>query len=243
MSDTTEAAGSCLTFDAGLLSRGWLAASLAAGADETLPILDGTLLIETYDDGVRLTSTDRYMLLTTWVAADGSDPDAERSLEEAPTSSTVVRDPDARGRALLSYLKKLSAKAAKDSLPLPMVNLHVGVLADEGDEAGFPGMELQQVVIDFPEHEKLALPVVHGEFPAYRSILLGHQPKRTAGISLNPELFSRLGQVGKITGGYAQCAFAGPDGGVAVEIAGVLLPPVVRGVLMPVRTAEIEAAA
>lgn len=231
-----------LTFDAGLLARGWLAASLAVGSDDTLPILTG-LLIESYEDGVRLTSTDRYMVLTTWLSADGREPDDEREVEEAPLRSTVVLDPDGRAKALLSYLRKLSAKAAKDEIPAPLVNLSVGVPADDEGAPSFPGMELEQVVIDFPDHEKLALPICEGVFPAYRSILLGHEPKRTQTFSFNPELFARLGQVGKITGGFVDCTLAGPDGMVAIEVSGALLPPVIRGGVMPVKKAEIEAAA
>lgn len=55
--------------------------------------------------------------------------------------------------------------------------------------------------------------------------------------------FARLGQVGKITGGFVDCTLAGPDGMVAIEVSGALLPPVIRGGVMPVKKAEIEAAA
>jgi hypothetical protein len=230
-----------LTFDAALLARGWLATVLATGADDSLPILCGTLLIESYPEGVRFAATDRYMALTTWVPRLGSDVD-DMPLDVAPDSSVVVCDPDGRGKALLTYLRKVAKAAAKDSLPMPQVVLHLGVPADDGDEPGFPGMERLQVVIDYPEHEKLALPIVQGDYPAYRTLLVEQKSKATANLALGPDILLRLAQAAKVVGGFLRCQFSGPDGAVAVEIESDD-GAVVRGVAMPVRLAEIEAVA
>jgi len=224
-----------LTFDAGYLARGWLATHLATGADEETPVICGTLLIETFTDGVRLTATDRTILLSTWVPCTNDDP--EPSLDVAPDGVAVVRDPDGRGKALLSYLRKLAAKAAKDGAPAPLVTLHVGVPAEEGDAAGFPGMELDTVVIDYPEHERVVLPTVNGTFPDYRTLLFGHTAKRTDIIGLSSDNFLRLGQAAKILGGFIRCSFAGTKSAVGVEIG---VAPSVRGVVMPIAIAEIE---
>lgn len=223
-----------LTFDADVLARGWIATNVATGDDDQHPILCGTLLIEVYSDGVRLTATDRYMLLTTWVSAQGRDTEDERDLDEAPDDVLVVRDPDGRGRALLAYLRKLAVKAAKDELPAPDVQLLLRAPAEEGDEAGFPGMELECVVIEYPGHEKVSLPIVQGTYPSYRTLLLGHDPKSTRQLAVAGDLLARLGQVTKTTGGYVQCTLAGPRGFVAVEFAGTLPPLPIRGGVMPV---------
>lgn len=228
-------------FDAGTLARGWLAVSLASGSDEATPIIDRTLLVESYHDGVRLAATDRYMVLSAWIPAAGVE--AERSLDEAPSESVVVRDPDGRGRALLAYLRKLAAKAAKDEIPLPQVALYLNEPVEEGTEAGFPGMELRQVVIDYPDHEKLALPIVQGEYPAYRSLLLGHTSIATRNVAIAGEFMARLGQIGKILGSHVRCSFAGDTGMVGVEVENALVPPYIRGGVMPVKQAEIEAVA
>lgn len=230
-----------LTFDAGLLARGWLATSLASGTDDSIPILCGTLLIESYPEGVRLAATDRYMALTTWVRASSGGVD-DMPLDVAPDSSVVVCDPDGRGKALLTYLRKVSTKAAKDDLPLPQIVLHLGVPADDGDEPGFPGMERLQVVIDYPEHEKLALPIVQGEFPAFRTLLVEQKSKAIPNLAFGADILLRLAQAAKVVGGFLKCEFSGPDGSVAVEVESVD-GAVVRGVAMPVRLAEIEAAA
>lgn len=232
-----------LTFDAGLLARGWLATSLATGSDESVPVLYGTLLIETYSDGVRLTATDRYMALTAWVSAVDRDADDERALDEAPNGVVIVRDPDGRGKALLTYLRKVAAKAAKDETPAPQVTLAVNVPADDGAEPGFPGMELRQVVLDYPEHEKLTLPIVQGEFPAYRSLLIERDSASVAGLNLAADLVNRLGQAAKALGGWLQFGFSGPDSAVAIEIIGALNGPTVRGVVMPIRSASDSAIA
>lgn len=236
--------GASLTFDAGLLARGWLAVSLAAGSDEALPILCGTLAIETYSDGIRLTSTDRYMLLTAWISADGRDADDERGIEEAPDAVTVARDPDSRGRALLGYLNKLAARALKDSLPVPLVSLHVDVPADDDtSEPSFPGMELRQVILDYPDHEKLALPIVQGEYPNWREIIAGHKPQRTQNVTIAPDLLLRIGKVGKLAGGFVNCTLGGDRGMVAVEVSREDFQPTIRGGIMPIRLAEVEAVA
>jgi hypothetical protein len=230
-----------LTFDAGTLARGWLATIAASANDENVPVLDGTLLIETFSDGARLTATDRTILLTTWIPSTDSTDD-EQGLDVAPESVTVVRDPDGRGKALLSYLRKLATKAAKeDALVLPVATLHVGVPAEEGDEAGFPGMELDTVVIEYPEHERVVLPTVDGTFPNYRTLLAGHTPKRTDRIAFSPLNLERLAQVGKVLGAMVHTTLAGPKSAVAVEVGTVA--PVVRGVVMPVAVAELEAVA
>lgn len=225
------------TFDAGLLARGWLATHLATGVDEDTPILYGTLLIEMFTDGARLTATDRTLLLSTWVPCTNAVDEPIPPLDVAPESVTVIRDPDNRGKALLSYLRKLAAKAAKDDQPAPLVTLNIGVPADEGDESGFPGMELEQVVIDYPEHERVALPTVNGTFPDYRTLLLRHESKRTDVVHLGAENLRRLGEVGRIIGGYIRCGLSGTKGAVALEIGEV------RGVVMPVAVAEIVSVA
>jgi hypothetical protein len=231
-----------LTFDAGVLSRGWLATHLATGTDEEVPALYGTLLIETFAEGVRLTATDRTLLLSTWVPADDpAEAHDDIPLDIAPVSTTLIRDPDGRGKALLTYLRKVSAKAAKDELPIPQIDLHIGVPAEDGDEPGFPGMELQTVVIDYPEHERVVLPTVEGTFPDYRQLLIGHEAKRMDSVRLGGDNMARLGQVAKTVGGFVHCTFGGPKKAVAVQCGD--LPPVVRGVVMPIAVAEIASVA
>lgn len=231
------------TFDAGILSRGWLATHLATGTDEDVPVLYGTLLIETFADGVRLTATDRMLLLSTWVPGARVPVGCpEPALDEAPDTVTVVRDPDSRGRALLTYLRKLAAKAEKDEQPAILVDLHVGVPAEEADEPGFPGMELSTVVIEYPEHERVVLPTVDGTFPDYRRLLVGHESKRMDVVAFGGDNMARLGQVAKVVGSFVHCTFGGPKKAVAVEVG--VVPPVVRGVVMPVATGvELEAVA
>ena len=224
---------SALTFDAGVLARGWLATTLAAGNDEEVPVLYKTLLVEAYDDGVRLTATDRYMLLTAWLPTIDADPERERGLDEAPDETVIVRDPDGRGRALLSYLRKAAAKAAKDEMPAPRVVLRLNEPVDDGEEPGFPGMELRQVVIDYPDHEKLALPIVQGDYPSYRTILVTHKPEARQEFALAGEYLARAGQVGKIIGGFVRCIVGAERSMVAVEVSSDLAPTV-RGGIMPI---------
>lgn len=227
-----------LNFDGGILARGWLSAFLAASQDPEQPVLDRTMHLEVYSDGIRLSATDRYMLLSAWIPSlDGF---AERALDEAPDHTLVIRDEDARAKGLMSYLRKLSAKAAKDELPPPEVRIRLGVEAEEGAEPGFPGMELEQVAVELPGAEALRLPVVDGTYPAWRTILLAHKPGKVGAVGLNPEILGRFASLGKIHGGFLRCTFSSPKTMALLEPAGGLTenPPIIRGGFMPVRLDE-----
>jgi hypothetical protein len=102
-------------------------------------------------------------------------------------------------------------------------------------------MELEQVVLDYPDHERVALPTVNGTFPDYRALLLRHEVKRTDIVSLGAENMRRLGEVGRVLGSYVRCSLSGAKGAIAVEVG--VLSPVVRGVVMPVAVAEIASVA
>lgn len=234
-----------LTFDAGLLARGWLAAYLATGNDEAVPALYRSVLVEVYDDGVRLTSSDRIMLLSAWVPVfkDGGYLQEEPpGIDVAPNHVSIARDVDLRAKALLGYLRRVAAKAAKDELPKPTVDLHVGVEAEDlGEEVAFPGMELEQVVLDFPGRERVALPTVNSNFPDYRKLLAEHRAKRTDKIVLGVENSVRVGQAAKILGQHVRYSFSGATGAISVDIGDVA--PLVHGIVMPVRRGEEGAAA
>lgn len=229
-----------LTFNAGPLARGWLATYLATGTDETLPALYRTVCVEIHDEGVRLTASDRIMLLSAWVPVADAKSDQAPGLDVAPRYTAIARDDDGRAKALCSYLRRVAVKAAKDELPEPTVQVHVGVTAEElGDEIGFPGMELEQVVLDFPGRERVALPTVNATYPDFRSLLLGHSAKRTDTIVMGVDNSVRLGQAAKILGAPVRHSFSGTRGAVAVEIGD--LAPYVRGVVMPIKREEAAA--
>jgi hypothetical protein len=229
-----------LTFDAGLLARGWLSAFLATGSDPEVPVLYQTLRLEAFGDGIRLTATDRYMLLSAWIpTVDGI---GERGIDEIPDHSLTFCDHDTRAKGFVSYLKKLADRAVKEDRPAPQVNLRLGVAADEGDSPGFPGMELEQVAIEFPDSETVRLGVVEGEYPAWRALLADHKPVKADNFALNPDLLSRVSALGKIHGAYLRFTLGGARKMLLLEPV-TDVPPVIRGGLMPVTLKAAEAVA
>lgn len=234
-----------LTFDAGILARGWLSAFLASGSDtEGVPIICQTLNLEVFgEQGVRFTATDRYMLLTAWVPTLATNSEAaEPSLDESPDLSLTFRDHDGRAKGLLTYLLKLAKRAAKDDLPMPTVELRLGVHADEGNAPSFPGMEREQVALDYPGSESVRCDLVEGNYPDFRAILLSHKPTRADHVVLNPDLLGRIAAIGKLYGSHLRFTHGGTGKMVALAPVVEDMPPILRGGLMPVRMAEDIAA-
>ena len=104
------------------LARAWQASLFAAADDEARPIIHRSVLIEIYDDhGVRLVSTDSYVLAHIWVPLDKLGDNLEPEVAELPDSSVVVSDADKRGLGLLQYMRKLYRKEEDETAIPPVV--------------------------------------------------------------------------------------------------------------------------
>lgn len=223
-----------MLFDAGILARGWLSVALASGRDP-YPVLDRTVHVEMYATGVRLTASDRYLVLTTWVPdlAHGADEPAP-DIDEAPMSSVAASDLHGRGKGLLEHLLKLvreqedveTADPIECRLAVTKANLPEGVMALEGTDG-------QDLIIAHPEHSQESLPIVQGEFPNWRGMVAGHHSRSTQVVALNPY---RLAAVAKLARYHPdECPilwnFGGSDYPAAIEVGNSF--PHVSGLVMP----------
>jgi hypothetical protein len=213
------------------LARRWLSVSVAAATDKDRPALYKTVCVEVFEGrGARLTSTDSYLLLTTWVPLvdeRGSEPP---TLDEAPDVTVVAIDPDYRAAGLLRYALQLDARD-EEAAPLEL-KLGVGIV-HEADAGTFEGMEPRWVTLEVPSMERVQLPIYEGAYPSWRVIESAFTAQRTTGVALNPEILGRLGPLAK----YWPLAallwhFGGEEKLARLELD--VVPPI-DGLVMPIR--------
>lgn len=225
-----------MRFDAPTLARAWLSVAQASSADKDLPTLNKTVAIEEYLHGVRLVSTDRFVLLTAWVPNIDTDTDAEPALDEAPDRTVIAADVDGRCRNLLGYVLSLANRDEHyqyEDLELRIsfdVRLPAG---SSGDAETLEGMEPIYTVFDVPDTEKVWVPVMQADYPSWRTIIHGFMSEMTDKISFNPELVERVTKVRRWSDGHLYWSFGGPDRAAMVDYRDS--DPHVSGVVMPVR--------
>lgn len=224
-------------FDARTLARGWLSVALAYRKDPDRPALDRTILIEEFEHGVRLTATDSYVLLYTWCPSIDGDLESPASFDEAPVTTAVAWDPDARARGFLGYALGLAIAADKrDVGEVIRVDLRLLELGMDPNaaELGFDGMEARFVTLEMADRERLQVPTFEGVYPEWRRLVALFEPKTTTDIGLNPEVIGRLAKLGKL---HEETPIVWTFGG-EVAMARLDLPrsdPHISGVVMPVR--------
>ena len=225
-----------MRFDGADLAHTWLAVAQASATDKRSdPLLFKTVAIEEFHNGVRLTATDRFMLLTAWIS--DVDSDNPPSLDEAPDRVIVARDADGRARSLMGYVCALHARLDKESRELDGIDVEITFDARLPAGSQIPptldGLEPTYVVLSVPDVERVYLEVVSGEFPEWRKLVHDHDAKRTSKISLRPDLVERLAKVGKHADGPLVWQFGGEDSTALVSFRES--DPFVHGVVMPVK--------
>lgn len=229
-------------FDGSLLARGWLSTAVASSTDKERAALHRTVSIEAFSTGVRLVSTDSYVLLRAWVPNVEHPFEREPSLDEAPYARAIAMDPHGRARSFLAHVLKLCRNAEKaDELP-PEVRMNLGVVDEVSAEVqpSFAGLEARYVVLELPDAERLKLLTYEGVFPEWRN--LRFTPEATTAIALNPEIVGRLSTLAK----YLPGASLGFEWGGTLGVARMTarygtddVPmtdvPAVEGLVMPCR--------
>ncbi len=227
MTDQTSYAVDAQTF-----ARAWLSVALASGKDLTSPLLDKTVAIEAHADGVLLVATDRYVLLSAWVPRVEKNLAPPPEVSELPAETYVAADPDGRCRGLLNYV--LDVQSREGAKPASII-LDLGVTEPDDDPQGFfDGMDLQWVVMSYPNHERLRLGTVAGQWAQWRGLVAEFKGKRTWAIALNPEIVGRLAKLGRLHPGPLLWEFGGVERAAKLQIGGEETP-LVSGVVMPVR--------
>lgn len=235
-----------MRFDAPTLAHAWLAVAQAASDDKTVPILRKTVAIEEHTRGVRLVSTDRFVLLTAWVPEVEFHYDSGPDFDEAPIRTVVAADVDGRGRSLLGYVCSLINRDYPEDEYAPG-QLEVEVEFDarmpagtSGGQETLEGLEPTYTVLQVRDVEKVYLPVVDGHFPDWRTIASSFSPATTSTVALNPEVVERLAKVRKHAAGPLLWEFGGADKAALVQYSNS--DPLVHGVVMPIREEKDEQA-
>lgn len=227
-------------FDAPHLARAWLAVALAsAGSKDEVATLSRTIAVEEFTHGVRLVSTDRFILFTSWVAdLANMDGFTEPALDEAPDRTVIVQDPDGRGKGMLAYLLSLCKREDPDGLMEPgnrrEVRIEFDVRLPAGSpDVGFEGMDPTFVYLDSQDLERVYLPVVDAEYPDWRKVTVGFKAVRTKAIAFTPQMVERVAKAGKWADGPMVWSFGGPEKASAVQWPEA--DPGLSGFIMPRR--------
>lgn len=233
-----------MRFDAPTLAHGWLAVAQAASADKALPLLRKTVALEEHTRGIRLISTDRFVLLTAWVPEIEYHYDSPPDFDEAPIRTVIASDVDGRGRSLLGYVCSLVNRDYTEDDYAPG-ELEVEIEFDARMPAGtggaaetLEGLEPTYTVLHVRDVEKVYLPVIEGVFPDWRAIAAGFTPATTDKVALNPEVIERLAKVRKHAAGPLLWEFGGAEKAALVEYSNS--DPRVHGVVMPIRNHDEE---
>lgn len=228
-------------FDAGMLARGWLSVSAVAGKNDSQPALDRTVYIEQFDEGVRLTSTDTYRLLTTWVPVvdEGTgefiEPPGEPKANAKPHAVAVAIDQYGRGRGLLAHMLSMSGQEENTGL-VATLQLNVPWQAPEtpAGDLQFDGFHALAVDLEYPGKERLQLPVFEGEFPPTGALFAGFHEQRVVALAIRQDSFGLIAKAAK---------YFGDDTRIEIRFGGAEKPmqvcfgtePVVRGLVCPMK--------
>src|SRR3954468_22638046 len=151
------------------LAKAWQTTQIAASDDETRPVLHRTALVEVFDGhGLRMVSTDSYVLVRAWVPFDLMGNNLEPDLDEAAEETFVVSDKDQRALGLLKYVSKLYKKEEDEALLPQLIVSTQSEIID--DQLTFDGMEVETLRIAWQDHEEVVLRLVDEDFPTWRSL-------------------------------------------------------------------------
>jgi hypothetical protein len=221
------------------LARGWLSVGHASSKDKDIPALNRTLSLEQYTTGLRITATDSYMILTTFVPAVDYDHRDEPGPDEVPDAHAVASDAEGRGAGFMSFLVKLAGDYAKlhREMPHVVVRLNVRNMTVGGvGGAQLPGLSPKMVTLEAADLERVDLATYEGQYPPWQGVIeaarTGAEP--TDRIALHPERVAALAKVAKVhETGLVGWTFGGEDRPARVDI--INSAPYVHGAVMPVR--------
>ena len=215
------------------LARAWQAAQIAASNDDARPMLCRSALVEVFwGHGLRLVSTDTYILVRAWVSLDPEGGYLEPPVDEEPDETFIVADPDHRGLGLLKYIHSLYRKEL-DETAVPMVTI-TKCRAVPDDQGVFEGLESEALHIDWPEHEEVILPILEGDFPVWRHLVDDERTEATDTISFTPRTLGAVAKLGELYKGRSIDWTLNGDTGVIRFEVGPL-----SGLLMPARPDQV----
>ncbi len=234
---TTRTPGPMLTLDARYLAPTWLSVALAASTVKDDSALYRAVHVEVHATGLRLTATNRRVLLTGWVPALGHHDEDAPELDEAPKQVIVARDIHSRADGLMRHVWSLVPDDEADEEP---IGIEVGVGEPEEAPMGslvLAGLDGEVLAIDVPGRERLRVPTYEGEWLNWRRATEGFVQRSTRAIAFDTDILRLLSRLGPFHGGAPLVTrYGGTDKMARVEIGD---PPLdVWGVVMPIMWVE-----
>jgi len=219
-------------FNAWNLARSWASVALAQSEDDGRPVLYRTTLIETFETGIRLLSTDTFVLLKAWVPNTDNDDAAEPLIEELPDDVAICRDLDHRVLGLMKYAQQITKADGNDTRTT--MEFAVGE-QDGSDHNTLEGLAASTVHFRIVEKydESIETPIFEGVYPNWRPLWQGHKwaPAATIGFGANGIL--RLGKLSGLwdkavirfeLGGSVGVARIHIEGPSDVNVTGLVMP-------------------
>jgi hypothetical protein len=230
-----------MRFNAWMLSRAWLSVALAQSDDDSRPALYRSTLIEVFDHGIRLVSTDSFLLLRAWVPSVDSDDvgdENEPGLDVLPDDVAICADRDQRVLALMRYAQTLT-KHDGDDTPV-VVEMAFGETGDDRPQGTLEGMAQSTVVFRLSDEydERIETPIFEGVFPNWRPLWGGHKVLPTTFVGFGAHSIAKLGKLSAL---WNKAAIDFELGGtVGVSRIRIVAPDVfVSGLVMPTSQAEV----
>lgn len=221
-----------MIFNAHSLAKAWLSVALAQSDNKGRPALYRTTLLETFPTGVRLVSTDSFLILKAWVPTVMWKDSPEPQNDELPEEVAICRDVDMRVLGLMKYALKLTQGDGDDTT----LRIKMGVGDAPALEGQLDGLSEETVWFQFEEHydERIEVKQFEGSFPEWRGVWFGHKWQTTGLVTFSANAFNRLGKLASLWGSAALRFHLGGQSGIAKVV--VLAKGVnVSGLAMPLR--------
>lgn len=219
-------------FNAWNLARSWASVALAQSEDDGRPVLYRTTLIETFETGIRLLSTDTFVLLKAWVPNTDNDDAPEPLIEELPDDVAICRDLDHRVLGLMKYAQQLTKADGNDTRTT--MEFAVGE-QDGSDHNTLEGLAASTVHFRIVEKydESIETPIFEGVFPNWRPLWQGHKWAPASSIGFGANGILRLGKLSGLwdkaviqfdLGGNVGVARVRIEGPSDVNVTGLVMP-------------------
>lgn len=222
-----------MIFNSWAFSRAWLSVAVGQGSDKDRPALYRATLIEEFDAGVRLVSTDGYVLLRAWISSAAADGSSDPGLDAVPELTVVCSDRDRRINSLMGYVQGVTKGDGIDT-PLQL-SVVLGTMKTAGQDQ-LEGMEESTVAFHFGHEydERIESPIFDGNFPAWKPLWFDHETRTTERVTFGANALQRIGKLSALWDKAAVRFEMGGEHGVAKFY--VAAPDVnVEGLSMPFR--------